>query len=136
MLKKVLIANRGEIAVRVDPDVPGARASPRWRCTPTSTATHSTYAWPTRPTPSAGETAAESYLNTEAILDAIEQSGADAVHPGYGFFSENTDFARAITEPRGHLHRAAARGHRGHGRQDQFRRAAEKGGAAGVLRLI
>ena len=45
-----------------------------------------------------GETAAESYLNTEAILDVIEQSGADAVHPGYGFFSENTDFARAITE--------------------------------------
>jgi acetyl-CoA/propionyl-CoA carboxylase biotin carboxyl carrier protein len=45
-----------------------------------------------------GETAAESYLNTEAILHAIEESGADAVHPGYGFFSENTDFARAITE--------------------------------------
>ncbi len=45
-----------------------------------------------------GHTAAESYLNTEAILDAIEKSGADAVHPGYGFFSENADFARAITE--------------------------------------
>jgi len=44
-----------------------------------------------------GSTAQESYLNTEAILNAIEQSGADAVHPGYGFFSENTDFARAIT---------------------------------------
>src|SRR5579871_2728372 len=45
-----------------------------------------------------GETAADSYLNTEAILNAIEQSGADGVHPGYGFFSENTDFARAITD--------------------------------------
>src|ERR1700743_1546840 len=45
-----------------------------------------------------GQTAAESYLNTEAILDAIEKSGAEAVHPGYGFFSENADFARAITE--------------------------------------
>ncbi len=44
-----------------------------------------------------GSTAQESYLNTDAILNAIEQSGADAVHPGYGFFSENTDFARAIT---------------------------------------
>jgi acetyl-CoA/propionyl-CoA carboxylase biotin carboxyl carrier protein len=45
-----------------------------------------------------GTTAAESYLNTEVILDVIERSGADGVHPGYGFFSENTDFARAITE--------------------------------------
>jgi acetyl-CoA/propionyl-CoA carboxylase biotin carboxyl carrier protein len=44
-----------------------------------------------------GQSAAESYLNTEAILEIVERSGADAVHPGYGFFSENTDFARAIT---------------------------------------
>ena len=43
-----------------------------------------------------GQTAAESYLNTDAILDIIERCGADAVHPGYGFFSENADFARAI----------------------------------------
>ncbi|HTX01812.1 MAG TPA: biotin carboxylase N-terminal domain-containing protein, partial [Acidimicrobiales bacterium] len=45
-----------------------------------------------------GKTAAESYLNTEAILDAVRNSGADSVHPGYGFFSENTDFARALVE--------------------------------------
>jgi len=43
-----------------------------------------------------GETATESYLNTEAILDAITASGAGAVHPGYGFFSENPDFARSV----------------------------------------
>lgn len=43
-----------------------------------------------------GITSAESYLNTEAILDVIERSGAQAVHPGYGFYSENADFARAL----------------------------------------
>jgi len=45
-----------------------------------------------------GQTAADSYINTEAMLDAISKSGADSVHPGYGFFSENADFARAIAE--------------------------------------
>jgi acetyl-CoA/propionyl-CoA carboxylase biotin carboxyl carrier protein len=45
-----------------------------------------------------GQTAAESYLNTERILEIVRSSGADGVHPGYGFFAENADFARAVSD--------------------------------------
>jgi acetyl-CoA/propionyl-CoA carboxylase biotin carboxyl carrier protein len=79
-----------------------------------------------------GQSAAESYLNTGAILNVLERSGADSVHPGYGFFSENPEFARAITARGATFIGPPPESMEVMGDKISSRRAAEKAGVPGV----
>ena len=117
MFKKILIANRGEIACRV---IRSARAMGIASVAVYSDADDGALhmreadeAIPIGPAP-----ANQSYLKIETIIATAKQSGADAVHPGYGFLSENPNFAERLAEEGIVFIGPAGSRHRRNGRQD------------------
>jgi acetyl-CoA carboxylase biotin carboxylase subunit len=128
MFKKLLIANRGEIAVRI------ARACREMGISPVAVYSDvdrlslhvrmADEAIHIGPSPSS-----ESYLSIEKIIAAARRSGAEAIHPGYGFLSENADFAEAVEQAGLVLIGPSASAMRLMGSKTSARRAAQEAGA-------
>src|SRR5499427_5920375 len=131
MFKKILIANRGEIAVRV------IRACHEMGIT--AVAVYSDVDRASLHVRKSDEayhigapTASESYLSIPKILEVAERSGADAIHPGYGFLSENAKFARACADAGVKFIGPTAAAMEAMGSKTRARQAMEKAGVPSV----
>ena len=97
MFDKILVANRGEIALRV---IRAAREMgiQSSRCIPPPTPTRCMCAWPTNRSASARRPRPTAICRSRSIIAACEVTGAQAIHPGYGFLSENANFVQIVED--------------------------------------
>ena len=142
MFEKILIANRGEIALRIQ------RACREMGIK--TVAVHSEADAEAKYVKLADESvcigpapSSQSYLHVPAIISAAEVTDAQAIHPGYGFLSENADFSERVREIRLRVHRPARRNHPPDGRQglrqerhEESRRARACPASDGACRTI
>lgn len=115
MFKRVLIANRGEIAVRIirgcremDIETVAVYSTADESALHTQLATSSVCIGPAK--------ASDSYLNMQNILSAALNTGCDAIHPGFGFLSENSDFCPSVQSVRTCIYRSGLSGYRQYGK--------------------
>ena len=135
MFTSVLIANRGEIACRIARTARAARACAPSRSIPRPMPTRCTCGNATRRIRSVPRRRAKAISSIDRLIEVARKAGAQCIHPGYGFLSENAEFAEACAAGRHRVRRPAAGGDPRHGAEGSRQGADGEGRRAGGARL-
>ena len=133
-MQRVLVANRAEIASPRLPHLPPARHRHRRGVLRRRRGPAVTSARPTSPCTCRARRPTDTYLRADLVLEAAQRTGATAIHPGYGFLSENAEFARRVARRRAAVDRPRPGVDRADGLQDREQEADGGGGRTGAVR--